>query len=121
MSEHVRLLDDCQSGEWDVLCPLCGNTIDEITAPIGSYETRCESCERWYFKTDAVCKSVGVELSLNEVREGFLSVANSAPKTIQIADDRTPVEGAKREVFNPTVRRMCKTITFGVEEGLVHE
>jgi len=121
MSKHVRLLDNCQSGEWDVLCPLCGDTIDEVTAPIGSYETRCESCERWYFKSDAVSKPVGVELSPNEVREGFIRVANSIPKTIQIVDDRTPVEGAEREVFNPAVRRMCKTIGEGIGEGFDNE
>lgn len=116
MSEKVRLLANCRSGEWDVVCPLCGSVIDKTTLPVESYEVRCESCDRWYFKSDAVCKPIGENLSPNEVREGFIRVANNAAKTIEIQDDRTPKKGATREVFNPAVKRMCETLSQGIEE-----
>jgi hypothetical protein len=115
MSEKIRLLSNCQADEWDVVCPLCGSVIDKTALPVESYEARCGKCDRWYFKSDAICKPVGADLSPSEVRAGFIRVANNAAKTIQIQDDKTPEKGATREVFNPAIKRMCETLSEGID------
>ena len=117
MSDVIQKVDECRAGEWDALCPICGSTIDKFTAPVESYEAKCDSCERWYYLTDAICKPVGVAYEANEIRESFINIANSEPHQISVQVDNRPNGSVTKEIFNPALKRMTETVAEGVEQG----
>ena len=115
--QQLQKVSECRSGEWDAVCPICTDRIDEFTAPVESYEAGCSNCDRWYFKTDAVCKPAGVNMTENEVREEFTRIANSEPTQIVVELPKQPGVTVEKQVFNPVLKRMSETIALGIEIG----